>query len=253
MWNATGYPPASQEYVLSENPEIPLPQDEDAGLSFRAQMGAYNFLMKFWKEGVALLAVFLVGTLIFAFWQQGERADQRGWTGETAAIEAQLPDVVRFGLTSQNLSDEDKTSTRDVADRITEVGKKAKGVAAAEAWLKAAEYYRISGEAAQRRAAIEAAIPHAAGLLRYSAEGALANLDLEEGQGDDAVKRLRKMSTELGGFLAEQATYDLAVTLEHLERDSEAMAAYDDFLSRFPESSRTDDVSKRKSRLTTEG
>lgn len=238
---------------MAETPDLPLPQDEDAGIAFRAQMGAYDFLMRFWKEGVALVAVFLVGMLIFAFWQQGQRADQRGWTGETAAIEAQLPDPVRFGLSSRGITDEDKATTLTVADKITEVAQKASGVAAAEAWLKAAEYYRISGESAKRRAAIEAAIPHATGLLKYSAEGALANLDLEEGQGDEAVARLRKMSAELDAFLAEQATYDLAVTLEHLDRASEAMTAYDDFLARFPESSRTDEVSKRKMLLSSEG
>ncbi|MCO4745632.1 MAG: hypothetical protein KC912_12640 [Proteobacteria bacterium] len=238
---------------MAESPDIPLPQDEDAGFAFRAQMAGYNFLMRFWREGIALVAIFLVAMLVFSFWQQKQTADQRGWTGETAEIESKLPDVVRFGLTSQNVSDEDKAATREVADRLTEVGKKASGVAAAEAWLKAAEYYRISGESTQRRAAIEAAVPHATGILRYSAEGGLANLDLEEGQGDSAVSRLRSLSTELDSFLAEQASFDLAVTLENLERKDEAVTAYDDFLTRFPESARTDDVSKRKARLAGEG
>ncbi|TNE87798.1 MAG: hypothetical protein EP330_17275 [Deltaproteobacteria bacterium] len=238
---------------MSQNPEAPLPQDEDAGFAFRAQMAAYDFGMKWWKEGVALVGIFLVGTLVYAKYQELQTSAQRGWTGEIAEVEQALPQTVRFGLSTATISESDKTTTRDAADKLSEIAKGAEGAAAAEAWLKAAEYYRIAGEAAQRRAALEAAVPHAEGLLHYSAEGALANLDLEEGKGDDAVARLRKLATESEGFLAEQASFDLATTLEYLERPGDALAAYNEFIVKYPESSHIEEATARKTRLASEG
>lgn len=238
---------------MSQTPELPLPQDEDAGVAFRTQMALYDFGMKYWKEGVALVIASLAFSLVYFKWQDTNRSYQRGWTGEIAEFEEGLPASVRRGLTSAGLSEEDKEATRKIADQIAEVGKKADGAAASEAWLKAAEYYRISGETTQRRAALEAAVPGAADMLRYSAEGALANLDLEEGRGDDAVTRLKTLSVELDGFLAEQAAFDLAKTLEHLERPADALAAYNDFITRFPESSHIEDATERKTRLASEG
>lgn len=238
---------------MSQTPEAPLPQDEDAGVAFRTQMALYDFGMKYWKEGVAIVGVFLVGTLVYAKYQDLQVSAQRGWTGEIAKIEETLPDDIRFGLSAANLGDEQRASAREAADQLAEVGKGAEGSAAAEAWLKAAEYYRIAGEGAQRRAALQAAVPHAQGLLRYSAEGAIASLDLEEGKGQDAVGRLRALSQELDGYLAEQASFDLASTLEHLGNTGEAIAAYNSFITTYPESAWVEEATARKTRLASEG
>jgi tetratricopeptide (TPR) repeat protein len=238
---------------VSQTPEAPLPQDEDAGLAFRTQMALYDFGMKYWKEGVAIVGVFLVGTLVYSKYLDLQVSAQRGWTGDIAAVEETLPDMVRFGLSGANLSDDDRTAARDVADKLSEIGKGAEGSAAAEAWLKAAEYYRIAGEGAQRRAALEAAVPHAEGLLRYSAEGAIASLDLEEGKGEDAVARLRSLSAEMDGYLAEQAAFDLGSTLEHLGDSAGAIEAYNSFITTYPESSFVEEATTRKTRLASEG
>ena len=237
------------EAMLSDNPEIPLPQDEEAGAAFRAQMAAYDLTMKYWKEGVAVVVVVLAIVLVYSLYMQRQQTIQRAWTGEIATLEADLPEVVRLGLTRQNLSDDDRASTREVADRISEIGRQADGVAAAEAWLKAAEYYRIADEKAQRRAALDSALPHAEGLLRYSAVAALANLDVEEGEGERAVGRLRELEGSLSGFLGEQVAFDIAATLESLDKDAEAMTAWDAFLAKYPTSSMNSEAAARKARL----
>uniref|UniRef100_UPI0025A09F14 hypothetical protein n=1 Tax=Klebsiella pneumoniae TaxID=573 RepID=UPI0025A09F14 len=82
--------------------------------------------------------------------------------------------------------------------------------------LDAAEAFRLADKRDKQRAALTAAAEGSTGILAYAAEGGLATLELAEGQGDAAVARLRKLSESQEGYLAEQATIDLGLALEHL-------------------------------------
>ena len=93
--------------------------------------------------------------------------------------------------------------------------------------------YRLAEDPEKQRAVLEqAAASGGTDVLAYAAEAALANLDLEAGDGDAATTRLQKLMTSHEGFLAEQAALDLALMYEHLERTDDARAIYDASRSR---------------------
>ncbi len=220
--------------------------DQEAGAAFRAEMWLANTFLGYWKHLAAVIGVGLVCVLIYGIGMNQYRKAQKATTGRVADARSDLPGGASLGA----LTDADKASITEVADRLVAIGKESSGTASVEAYLEAAELYRIVDAPAARRAALQAAEPDSRAALRYAVVGALANLDLEEGQGDDAVARLRKLSTEVDGFLAEQALIDLGLALEHLERPSEASMVYDDFIKRFPDDSeRLQTVQKRQAAL----
>ena len=224
---------------------------EDAGTAFRAEMAATNFFMGYWQYILAISIIFLVGVLVWGEYGGMVRGDQRHASAELAKVEATLPgEVMQLpAMHEQGTPGADEASLVAEAVKMTELASQTDRAASVEASLKAAEIYRIVDKPVERRAALEAATEHARGVLLYSVEAALAALDLEEGHGDGAVKRYRALMVEDDAYLAQQATVDLGLALEHLDRKDEAIKLYDDFLVKWPESTRTEHVASRKAGL----
>lgn len=221
----------------------------DAGALFRAEMATTNFLMGYWKGLLALLIVGLVSVLLYGKYLDYNITQQKSFAAQVALLEAKLgspvialPDALAAGQV-----DEAKIAT--LAREMLEVSRAGTGPARVEAALKAAEMFRVANLPDERRTALEEAVPHAEGVLAFSAQAALANLDLEQGRGEDAIARYEALLAEEDGFLAEQAMLELGLVYEALERPEEARQVYADFMVKFPESSRYDKAQQRDARL----
>jgi tetratricopeptide (TPR) repeat protein len=153
--------------------------------------------------------------------------------------------------------DESRATMIKSADALVALANESGGAAAVEALLEAAELYRVAGNADQRKVALEqAAAATDEGVLHYAAVTGLAHAELEAGQADQAITRLRDLAkgaeTE-SPFLAQEATFELASALEEAGKADEAGQVYTEFLTKWPDSPRADDVKRRQARPAKEG
>ncbi len=227
---------------------LALPE-QDAGAGFKAEMWVANTFLGYWKQLLVVIVIGLIGVLIYGMWANQYQHQQRATTGQIADVQFNLPkDAVPGSMT-----DAQTATFAEAAGRLDEIGAAAAGTARVEAYLNAAELYRMVGNAEAQRSSLENAAKDSSGALQYAAVGALANLDLEEGQGDAAVERLRGLKDNMTGMLSEQSTIDLGLALEHLEKPADAVVVYTEFLEKWPESTRADDVEARQQRIIGDG
>ena len=226
-------------------------QPSRAGALFRAEMWATNAILGYWRHLLAVVITVLLALLIWGQYQNALRSGQRGTSRDISKVEAGLEDPISvLGQRAAFAPDAmDTEALKKTADELMEVGNESSGAGRTEALLKASELYRIAGMDTERGDALRRASATADGVLFFAAEAALANLELESGEGDNAVGRLRALANEVDGFLAEQATLDLALALEQLDRNDEAAKVYDDFVERFPTSPRVDEVRQLRARV----
>lgn len=234
----------------SENPELVL-QRGDAGGAFRAEMAVQNFFLGYWRHMLAIVAVGLIGVLLYGTWQNNVERNQRFATERVAAVEKELPAPIPQlpmmkeaggpGLDNAVLVSSAKT--------LDTIGDEEGGVASVEAWLKAAELYRLAGVPADQRRVLDKAAAGSRGALHFAAVSALGNLDLAEGQNDIAVERFKGLATNFDGFLGQQAQLDLGSVYEYLGKKDEAQKVYEEFVVRWPDSPRKEEVESRRERL----
>lgn len=230
----------------------------EAGVGFKAEMLATNLLLGYWKHIVALLVIGLVAVLFYGQYHSFVQRGQRDLSARIADAERTLPaNIIELPQLMAQPEASEVAVTPEIlvaaAEKIEAVAREGSGPAAVEGLLKAAELYRLAGSPDKQRGALEAAAEEADGVLKYAAVGALANLDLEQDRGDDAVARLTKLMDTNDGYLAEQAALDLGMALEHLERPAEAQQVYGTFLEKWPASTRAEDIRSRSERLGGEG
>jgi tetratricopeptide (TPR) repeat protein len=223
----------------------------DAGVGFRVEMFLTNALLGYWKHLVAVVVAGLLGILVWGQYSDWYTGGQRASTAQIAQALARLPaDVQQLPLiVAQGEQPIDPNLLVSVADEVVAIANGTKGASRIEGYLTGAELYRLAQKPDKQRAAFESAAKEAPGALKYAAESGLANLDLAEGKGDDAITRLKAMASREKGFLGEQSTIDLGMALEQLGRTDEASKTYDDFITRFPQSTRLDQVKERQARL----
>jgi hypothetical protein len=221
----------------------------EAGALFKAEMFATNLVLGYWKHMVAAVLLVLLGVLAYGQYTDWYKDQQRVASAQIAsalgALPAPLPELTESLATGGTV---DLAQVEKVGDDLVGIANGTKGTARVEALMTAAELYRMAEKADKQRQALLDASGDAKGVLAWSVQGALANLELEEGQGDAAVERLRKLAADSDGYLAEQATIDLGLALEHVGRKDEAAKVYGEFLVRFPDSKRGDQVKARQAR-----
>lgn len=229
-------------------------QPADAGAAFRMEMAASNFLLGYWKHMVAALVAVLVSVLIYGQYNSYVHRQQRGTAAEIAAVERDLPaPIAILGFQkSQGMLTSTPEQLEAAADRLEAIGAEASGAASVEARLKAAELYRLAGSP-KRRTTLEAAAGTADDVLRYAAVSGLAAMDLEEGNGDQAVARYKELMSSKDAFLAQQAAIELGLALEHLGRKDEAAQVYAEFLTRWPDAPRAGEVKDRQGQVGASG
>ena len=231
--------------MSEQNPEeLSLPE-QDAGALFRTEMAITNFFLGAWKQLLAVVALGLALTLVYGQYATWHRGQQRQASAEISEVMRKLPERID----PSNMSDDVRKQLEQGAISLEAIGANSSAPVSVEAYLQATEIFRRLDLKESQRRALTAAAPDAEGPLRYAVDGALANLDLEEGSGDAAVERLRAMSKDLDGFLAQQAMIDLGLALEHLERPEEATAVYTDFAKKFPNSTLLDEAKGRYAAL----
>lgn len=236
---------------MAEEGEDDLVLDHvDAGYAFRSEMAATNFLLGYWPHLVATVIIVLGSILFWGQYQNMVQRGQRGATAQIAEIESTLPgplpDLPR--LMADPMTEVTPEELKTAAKGLEDVGADIGGTASVEAYLKAAELYRLAESPDDQRRALQQAEAGSKGTLHYAASAALANLDLEQGNGEQSLSRLRALTVS-EGYLAQQAMLDLALTLEHLDRNNDASTTYAQFLERWPDSKLIDEVKARQSRL----
>ena len=219
--------------MAEENDEDLELELADAGVAFRAEMWATNFMMGYWKHVLAVLIAGLLAILLFTQYQDYVRKSQRTATYQISKVEA-------------SLETDSKEARCAAANALKTIADASKGTAKVEALLKASELFRLCENPEEQRLVLEAASEQANSVLKYSAVAALANLDLEEGKGDSAIERMTSLKEGYDGFLAQRAAIDLGLALEHLGRFDEAQNVYAEFLTTWPNSPRSEEVRGRQ-------
>ena len=219
--------------MAEENDEDLELELADAGVAFRAEMWATNFMMGYWKHVLAVLIVGLLAILLFTQYQDYTRKAQRTATYQISKVET-------------SLEMDSKEARCAAANALNTIAEASNGTAKVEALLKASELFRLCENPEEQRRVLTAASAKAESVLKYSAIAALANLDLEEGKGDSAIERMTSLRDSYDGFLAQRAAIDLGLALEHLKRFDDAQAVYAEFLTTWPDSPRADEVRSRQ-------
>ncbi|MEQ1501622.1 MAG: tetratricopeptide repeat protein [Myxococcota bacterium] len=222
----------------------------DAGAMFRVEMFTTNVLLGYWKYFVGAVVIILISILVYGQWNDYTRRTQRAATASIAEKLGELP--AELPLLSESLANGetlDLPKIEAVGHDLVAIANGASGPARIEALLSAAELFRVAGKPDDQRSALNTAAAEGSGILGYAANGGLANLELAQNEGDAAVARLKALSQSQKGYLAEQATIDLGLALEHLGRKDEASAVYAEFMTRFPDSPRAEQVKMRQDRV----
>jgi hypothetical protein len=150
-----------------------------------------------------------------------------------------------------DIDDDARGAIRAAAGQLIAVGDEHQGGEGARAYLEAADLYGRVGDAEQRRAALTKASATGKGLLHHVAETNLAEMDIDAGQVDPGLERLRGLTKTGTATLQQQAVLTLAQTLRDLDRDADAIAAYDDYIARWPAGPDAEGVQEQKAALAT--
>ncbi len=241
---------------LADDEDLKI-ENEDAGALFRVEMAAVDFLGKYYLHLIAIAVATVVGVGLYGQYSQMYQAGQRNTTAAIADVVTDLPkDMMSLAATKAGFGpkgeDIDVEQLSESAGQLMELGAKGSNTASVEAYLKAAELYRLADDSASRRKALEAAAAGTTGVLRYAAVAGLANLDLEEDQVEQGLARFRELSLDKG-YLGQQASLDLAAALEVLDRAGEAVPVYDDYVRRWPKATNIDDVRQRREKAAGQG
>jgi TolA-binding protein len=226
----------------------------DAGSLFRAEMWATNALLGYWKHLILILLAGLVGILVYNQYLDSIQRYQRKAAAEIFESERELPaDLIQLPQLMEQ-GDEKATPEKliEIADVLHANATTYTHTARVEAYLKAAELFRLAGASDKQRASLQGAVEGADGVLAYAARAGLANLDLEAGAGDQAVAHFRALTAVPDDQLAQQATLDLGMALEHLDRKAEAATVYTDYLTRWPDASGAETARNRNEGLAGE-
>lgn len=232
---------------LTDEEDLTL-EPQQAGMAFRAEMWAMDTLLGYWPYLIGGLAVILGAIFFYGQYSTFARNQQRFASKQIAQVEEVLPERVA-ALSYLQAGGQPIDIAQAVEAAVNLEAVEATGAARTEAMLKAAELYRIAAKPEEQRMALEVASSTGTGVLHFVAESAIANLELEAGENDAAVKRLRALSQAHDDYLGEQAALDLGLILEQLDRKDEALAVYSSFLSRWTDSPRSEDVRKRQAAL----
>ncbi len=233
-----------------QNPDYDLGQaGGDYGL--QAEMRSQEFLLRHWKPLVGTVVAVVVGIFVYGTWESTVVAAQRSTTAAIADVERDLPaGLLELAQARAGVGEPPEADAIvDEAEALVAIGDEASGTAAVEAWMKAAELYRMADRPDARRAVLDKAAQGGSGVLAFAARSALANLDIEDGDVDKGLAGLDALTKDPNPFLARQATLDLAAAQEATGRADAARATYDRFLTTWPSAPEAETAEERKARV----
>lgn len=226
-----------------------LPSDQDADLLFRAQMAAYHYVLGYWKQGVAVIALVLLVALVGGETATHLRDQQRRDSAALSDVGKNMPDpspLAQYGLAPPyDVTDADtKADLSAVAERYEQLADDAHGLASAEAWFRAGDLWDQLGEADHARADFQKSYDaDRGGIYTYAAGNRLVILLRAGGEDASARAILRDLGSSLDGFLAERALLDLMDMMAAAGDPDGVTRTASEFRERFAKSPRLDQVS----------
>ena len=202
---------------------------------FKARMALANLVLGYWRYGVGLVVVILVGAFIYGQVTEHTRESQRS---QHASIERV------FDTLSDTLKGAPDKATQDAAVKAAAVELEAAlagtdGVAAAYGWMRLAQLKDSVDDAeGAARAWAEAAARADGGPIGLSAALRSADAKARAGDVDGAVALLAPFVAKGTPFEAEEALYATGLAWVAGGRPAEAKATLDALRTRFPESPR---------------
>jgi tetratricopeptide (TPR) repeat protein len=203
-----------------------------------------------WKKGLGALILFLATVLGVGTWQGHATKVQREASASIAAVDRKMPipdQLATLGMAPlDNLDDAAHVQLLEaIAEKYAEIGGDSTGAAAAEAWLKAADTLRRLQRYDEAENAYSAALAvGVGGAFDHTAQNGAAAMKtaLSDYSGASALyQELAKGE----GYTAERALFDLARSQVSEGLQAQAIATLQAFLSRFPESLRTEEVERQ--------
>lgn len=237
---------------IAESGAVPFPDHEKDSI-FKAQMRFQNYVIGYWKIALAVVALGLVGVLLFGLWEGRVDDARKVAQAKIANIDRKMPVInpmAEAGITDFDDSPELLADVESGAELYESLAKSTEGVGAAMAWTRAANAWERAGKPENVRAALQAA--HAAsapGVVGWAAANGYAATLADNEETDAAIAILRALVDKSVGIEAEQALLSLARMYEDAERVSESRQAYGEFSERFPQSKLSAEVAIGLSRL----
>lgn len=239
--------------VPDEEDDLEL-KTADAGVMFRAEMWAQNTLLGYWPYLVGAVVVVLLCFLFYGQYNNYVTRTQRAASADVYAEVAKLPAPVEFLGQQKAYGMLRKTDAELVAaaDKIAEAAEQGTGPAKVDGLINAAEVYRLGNATERQKEVLTAAAAEASvgTILWHAAQSRLATLELELEESDAAIQRLRSMREKGSDFLAQEAALELARVYEQLERPEDAAQVYEEFLRKWANSPRVEEVQTLRDRVS---
>ena len=230
-----------------------LPQESD--LLFRTQTRVADLFFDHWKKGLGALILFLLTVLAVGTWQGHATKVQREASAAIAAVDRKMPipdQLATLGMAPlDDLEDARHVQTLEaIATKYAEIGGDSTGAASAEAWIKAADTHRRLQHFAEAESAYQSALAvGVGGAFDHTAQNGVAAMKsaLSDFAGASALYQEMAKGED---YPAERALFDLARSQVSEGAQAQAIATLQAFLSRFPESLRTEEVERKLGDLT---
>ena len=228
---------------------------EEQDVLFRFQMALAHYFFGYYRHALVVIAVGLVVIGAVGMYRDQQVEQQQGWQARIAEIEVKIPAIdpmAAYGLAPpDDRSDAARMAALEAGAKSLEaLGAEAKGTASAMAWLRAAELWKRIGDKPDmvKNAYEKAYAVGAPSAVGWAARDGLATVKSEAGDVDGAAALLREAANGKD-FYAERALYELGQLYAENKRPEDARKAFEEFTSRFADSTLADDVAASVGRL----
>jgi len=242
--------PQAPQQSAQPDPAAPIPFQQEPELAFRIQMRVSNFVLGYWKESLLAIGGVLTIALAFGLWEGHVESKAQEASAAVYRVDLGVPELsplARLGLdVGDDLNDPERTAElQKAAEDYLTVADKHGNAAGTRARMKAADVWLRLSESAKAQEALAAAhADGAAGMLGYAAGSRYATMLADADETDKALAVYAELSKRLDGFPAEAAILDTLHVAGDAGNTAEVERAAKEFRSRFPKSTRLDEVER---------
>ena len=254
---STNEPPNEDVELLTDD----LPQEgpdysSESDLLFRTQMRIADAFYAHWKKGLAGLIAFLAIVLVYGLWTGKKEAAQQDASQKLAALDRKLPAVNLlqlqgdWGLDDPNDEARMKTLTA-IAGKLEEFAGGFSGPTAAEAWLRAGDTWKRTGDLSAAKGAYEKVLEVSNNeLFTVGARNGLAALALTAGNGPVAIEHYQAIAADNTDSFGEAALINLARAARFSGNATQASNALDELEARYPDHMRGPEVEWEREQIS---
>ena len=249
--------PNEEVEILTDDHEPEGPDySSESDLLFRTQMRIADAFYAHWKKGLAGLVAFLAIVLIYGIWSGKKEAAQHDASQKLAALDRKLPAVNLlqlqgdWGLDDPNDQTRMKTLTA-IAGKLEEFAGEFTGPTAAEAWLRAGDTWKRTGDLSAAKGAYEKVLEVSnEALFTVGARNGLASLALTAGNGPVAIEHYQAIAADNTGAFGEAALINLARAARFSGNSAQASQALDELEGRYPDHMRGPEVEWEREQIS---